>query len=474
MSSMRVTLASVVGAATLLLAGCGGSSDPPSSTDLGTLAPKDAGAFVVVDTDQTSAQWKSLKALLAKIPGGEKAISGSLSQAGAAKGLSLQQVGAAFGKQLVVVVPTGAKQPVVLAKPDDPAKLEALLAKSKAPHVTGDEEGWTVVAVSQKALDAYKAALAKGTLAENDSYAQAVKGLPAVALVRGYVDSKRAASFGATAASSTGAASSGLTSGLVGGAGQVGTVGFAVTAAGSALRVEGSLEPKGGAALASYTPSLLDRVPADALLAVSFDGAGQAQAIQQALQGTGSQLATIEKQLGVKAADLAGALDGEGVIYLRPGLLIPEITLAVKPKDVSGTKATFDALAAKLGGSGAGTLIQGLKLTTAVVDGAVLISTSPTAASGIAASGTKLTGTDRFKTAAKEVGLGSTTSGFAFVDVHALAPLVKTALGALGSTTSSSASTDKAFDALLSFDTVAATATPDGSRMRFAAVIRVP
>jgi hypothetical protein len=469
---MRGILAALAGAAALAVAGCGGGSDPASSSsDPASLAPADAGALVTVDTDQTSAQWKNVEAVLAKVPGGEKALDGALSQLGGAKGLDFRtDVQPALGKQLVVVVPNGAKDPLLLVQPDDPKKLDALVAKTKQPHVMGDVQGWTAVAATQKELDAYEAALAKDTLAGSGAYAKATAGLPADALVRGYangpgVKSLSADAYGAT--QSVPGLGNGSLTGIGGAAGTLGHVGFAVSATASGFRIDGSVEATRAAP--SYAPTLLERVPSDALLAVSFDGAGQAQdAVRQALEGAGTPLSQLEQQLGVKLSDVLAAFDGEGVLYLQAGASIPAITLAVKPHDVAKAKATFDALAAKLSGSGAGTVIQGLKLTSAVVDGAVLISTSPAAAGGFAASGPKLTGTARFEAAAKDVGLGQKTSGFAYVDVHAIGPLLEAALGSLGGTGSTSG-----LDSLSALDTFVASSTADGRTTRFAEVVTV-
>ena len=108
MSAMRALLASGFCAVALVAAGCGSSNAATGSDSTSSLAPKDAGAFVVIDTDQASAQWKNAEALLAKIPGSEKSLDGALSQIGGAKGLDFKKdVAPAFGKQLVVVVPAG-------------------------------------------------------------------------------------------------------------------------------------------------------------------------------------------------------------------------------------------------------------------------------------------------------------------------------------------------------------------------------
>ena len=484
MLSMRALLAAPLCAAAFVVAGCGSSQAATGSDSAASLAPKDAGAFVVIDTDQSSTQWKNAQALLAKIPGGEKSLDGVLSEIGGAKGLDFKtDVAPAFGKQLVVVVPAGANDPVLLVKPDDSKKLDALLAKNTKPHVTGDIDGWTAVAMTQKELDAYKAALAKGTLSGDDNFAKATDALPADALMRGYANGSGLTKALGTAygvksliswVGSGGLAGVGTSASSVGrAADQIGTIGFAISATETAFRIEGSVAAESGAKVASYTPTLLAKVPADALVAVSFDGAGQGQqAIEQALRQGGSQLATIEKQLGIKLDDLVAALDGEGVLYVRAGAPIPEITLLVKPKDAARARATFDAVTAKLGGAGTGSLLPGFSLTVGTAGGGVVVvSTSENVASELD-SGPKLVATARFKDAASEIGFDGKTSGLAYVDVHALGPLLKTALVALigGANVQVQSGLASGLEGLSAFDTAIFGATADGSRTRLAAV----
>ena len=476
MWQMRGVLGALLVSAALVVAGCGSSHAATTADSTSSLAPKDAGAFVVVDTDQSSAQWKNVEGLLAKIPGGQKSLDSALSQLGGSKGLDFtKDVAPAFGQQLVVVVPSGAKDPILLVKPDDPKKLDALLAKDTKPHVTVDVDGWTAVATTQKALDSYKAALAKGTLTDESAFTKAMDGLPADSLARGYVNGSGSANaLGAASGATqslTGVGVAGLSTSSSSVANQIGTIGFAVSATGHGFRLDGSLLAKSAAVPTSFTPSLLDSVPADALVAVTFDGAGQAQtAIDKIFKQGGSQLTTIEKQLGVKLDDLVAALDGEGVLYVRAGAPIPEITLAVKPKDAARATATFGTLVGKLGsGAGGSALpIPGFKLTTASANGVVFVSTAKDVATSFG-SGAKLTATARFKAAAKELGFGGKTSGLGYVDVHALGPLLKTALGSLGG--SSSGSATSGLDGLSAFDTAIFDATVDGSRTRFAAVV---
>ena len=184
----------------------------------------------------------------------------------------------------------------------------------------------------------------------------------------------------------------------------------------------------------------------------------------------GSQLATIEKQLGIKLDDLVAALNGEGVLYVRAGARIPEITLAVRSKNAARAKATFNAIVTKFGGNGLGG-VSTIHLSTTTANGVVFVSTANDAATSFTRSGAKLTGTVRFKQAAKEIGFDGKTSGLGYVDVRALGPLLKTALSAFGG--SGGSSTTSGLEGLSAFDTVVFAATADGSRTRFAAVVNL-
>ena len=97
-------------------------------------------------------------------------------------------VAPALGPELVVVLPGGSAQPVGLTQPDDEAKLEALLAKSDEKLVSREVEGWTAIAESEAALDAYEKSLDEGLLSEQAAFTEAMAGLPEDALARFYVN----------------------------------------------------------------------------------------------------------------------------------------------------------------------------------------------------------------------------------------------------------------------------------------------
>lgn len=509
MRTMRAFLAAACAVA-LLAAGCGGTSGSSGSKaasldETASLAPRDAGLWVAVDTSGDSSQWAALRGVLARIPG----ASGLLTRIAANSGsgnekLDLRRdVRPALGPQAVVVVPAGASEPVLLAKPDDHAKLERLLDRSSTPHVEGRHDGWTVVATTQKALSAYLAALGNGTLTDSDSYAKTMDGLASDALVRLYADgSGLTGAAGRSARSALGAVQSlaGGAGGIAGlGAGQTGSVdpktlaklgslGLAVSAGDGLVRVDGSWTPStGGQAPTTFEPTLLRRVPSDALAAISF--AGSKAAIDQArtalAESGGGTLKQIEEALGVSFDDLLGLADGQGVAYVRPALLIPELTIVLEPADPAGARRALDAIWAKLAKSTGATVTpttesgvrwqqlstSGLTVAWGADGNRLVLTTAPQGYSAFKGDGERLVDAAGFKKIADDVGLGDATAGFAYVDVNGLAPLVRTLGTSLGS--GPDASVDKVVAALSGIDAVAVNATVDGTTVRFQGVLRV-
>jgi hypothetical protein len=502
---MRTFVAMLLAGAALVAAGCGGSGSSTGTSSAvteatGSLAPRDAGLWLSVDTDRTSAQWQALDGVLARIPGAEGLVDDALAQIGPGdRKLDFRRdVQPALGKELVLVLPAGAADPVVLVKPDDAAKLDTLLAQSGTPAVKGERDGWTVVAQTQKALDAYDAAVARGTLVDSDAFAKAMDGLPADALVRAYVDGK---GVGGAAGGASGVASGALKS-LTANLGtipqtqgsvdpkaleRIGIVGLAVSADDQLVRVDGAWKLPEGTKAGSFTPTLLGRVPADALAAFSFDGRQLAtDQVRSALEQAGAgQLDQVEQTLGVPFDQLLHVADGEGVLYVRPGLIIPEVTAVLTPSDPARSLETIDAVVAKLASSGdakVGETTQGgvhwKQVTVSILSIAwardgdrVVVTTQPQGLEVFDGQNAKLVDAARFKTAAADVGFDGDTSGFAYVDVKGLTPLVTTLAGAAGS------STDPTFQqvvkALGAIDTVAVDWTGDDAGAHFQGAVRV-
>jgi len=507
MRPIRALFALVLAVAALAVAGCGsgggGGSSSGAVPETAALAPADAGLWASVDTDATSAQWTALDAVLAQIPGAESAIDGVVDQvSNSGKKLDLRKdVLPALGKEVVIVLPLGAAEPVVLAKPTNESTFDDLFTGS-TPPVKTTRDGWTVIAKTQKALDAYNAVAGKGSLADSDDFKKAMAGLPADALVRGYIDGKGLSGIAGTAAGSAsgalknlpipGAGSLPTTSGTVDtkALGRLGTIGFALSAAKNEIRVDGSVTGSGAEGVATYTPKLLRQVPADALAAISLGGNGATGSqIRNSLTAAGldDPVVAVQKTLGVSLDDLLALADGEGVVYVRPSLIIPEVTAVLAPKDPARALKTLDAIAGKLtasaGAKATRTTVDGITFTVLHVsilgigigrDGdRVVVTTVPTAVKDFDGSGAKLVDSDRFKAAAQDVGFGDTTSGFAYVDVKGLAPLLNTIASAAGSGSGSSASVQKVVAALSAITSLTLNAQVEGGRVAFQGAVRV-
>jgi hypothetical protein len=245
-----------------------------------------------------------------------------------------------------------------------------------------------------------------------------------------------------------------------------------VTTTDKEIRIVGSFTPGPKTpAVPSYEPTLFAKVPGDALVALSFHGG---DTVTKQLRDTlGSEaFKGLQEQLGVSVDDLAATLDGEGVVYVRAGTPLPEITVALRPSDPTKAKQTLDALVAKVRSQlSSSSPLPGLELTTASAGDVLLVSTATAGPSAWAGTAATLTSTQRFKDAAASVHLGDTTSGFAYVDLRGLTPLLKTALGALGGSTTDKES-QQLFDVLGALDSVAVNTPSDGDRMHVEAVAK--
>jgi hypothetical protein len=492
MVGMRLFFALLAALAALALAGCGGE-ETTATSDAGTatLAPRDAGVWASLDTDRASAQWQALTALLARVPGADAALDDLLAEAVAEDGLDWQEdVLPALGPEVVLVVPGGSEEAVVLTQPRDEEKLNALAQREEGTAV-GEQDGWTVVAESQAALDAYQTALEDGSLADDPDFEDAVAGLPEEALARLYVDGagiERALARGAAQAGSALPGGATVTGPLAGSTAGLGTVAAAVTAEADGLRLVALAAPETGA-VDTFEPTLLDRVPADALVAVAFRG-GETVRRQLDQAGGGALGPQLEQALGLSLDELAGLFAGEGVLYVRPGAPIPEVTIALDGAGERGVQAIgrlVRGFGALLPGAVAGPALQteteggvpvtrlelqqGVAIRWASVDGTLLVTTGAGGIRSFRAGGAKLVDSAAFEQAAADVGFTGETSGFAYADVDALVPLLE------GLADLSGSAPDKSFAdvaaALEAMDSLALDARPDGERVRVEGFLRI-
>jgi hypothetical protein len=460
MHLVRFLLAAVAAFA-LVAAGCAGSKPAASAED--APAPPNTGFYATLNTDRSSAQWQQVEALLKRVPGAEGAVDKLLADALKETGLHWEDdVAPALGAEVAVVLPRSSSQPVGLVQPEDDEKLKELVSKSDQKLVTREIEGWTALAQSESALDAYETGLKTGTLSEQPDFTAAMADLPEDALARVFVDGNGLSSLGAN----LGGISGGLPS-----LGNVGTIGLAVVAEDAGVRLTGTARQEG--LPTAFSPKLLAQVPADALLAATFKGGDELTSqLRTSLSGLGPLLQGFEQELGVSLADAASLLSGEAVLYLRPSVPIPEGTLVLEQTDAKQAvtlEALFRGLARAAKAKLETTTEDGARVTRLTVgpvsvaygaaDGRLFVTTGRGGIAAFRGDGAKLVDAPAFTSATKNVGYAGSTSALVYADVDGLVPLLQGLAGLAGGSTSG---LDDATKALGALDSLALNVETDG------------
>jgi hypothetical protein len=410
-------------------AGCGGAAEASSEVpESASLAPADALAFVTATTDESSDQWTQAAELLDRLPGATDGLQDQIASELGEQGLTWQDdIAPALGPEVVLVV-TADRKTIVLTKPDNEDKLTALLAKSDEPVVRTTVEGWTALAEQQPDLTSYEASLARGTLAGDDALEAGFAALPAQALVRAWVD---VAGLTPNLGQALGQASEDLDLG-------VDWLSAALAAEDDGVRLAVGVRIPGGNGT-EYEAKLVERVPADAVAALSFGGTQNLVDQVERRIPLDDIADQVEKATGVSVGGILDAFSGEGIVYVRPAATAPEVTLALTPPDPEGVWQTVDRLAHRIAEE-SGTTVRmvtegGLEVSLVDADGAtvryawleggtVIVTTGVTGIRDFAADGDKLDSSDAYRRAADAVGLGDRTGGFLYVDVDGLLPLV--------------------------------------------------
>jgi len=200
----------------------------------------------------------------------------------------------------------------------------------------------------------------------------------------------------------------------------------------------GMRTPDGGDT--QYEPQLFRRVPADAVAAISFGGT---QGTLDRLQGQvdlDELSKSIEEATGVSLDRLVDALSGEGVLYVRPGEKVPDVTLVLAPPNPEEAWGTLDRLARKLavemqaavttstenGAAVSKLVVEDVTIRYARLDAdTVVVTSGEDALALLAGDGPKLVDSDGFRRAAEDVDLEDRTKGFVYLDVDGLLPLVE-------------------------------------------------
>ena len=162
--------------------------------------------------------------------------------------------------------------------------------------------------------------------------------------------------------------------------------------------------------------------------------------------------------------DVASLLSGEAVLYLRPGVPIPEITVVLEQTDAKQAvtlEALFRGLARAAKGQVETTTEDGARVTRltvgpvsvayGVADGRLFVTTGRGGIAAFRGDGAKLVDAPAFSTSTKNVGYAGSTSALVYADVDGLVPLLQGLAGLAGGTASGLDDANKALGAVDSF-----------------------
>jgi hypothetical protein len=399
-----------------LLAGCGGEEQTGTSV-ASPLAPRSALAVVEIDGDLDSAQWEAARTLIGRFPDGDRFL-GKVEDY-------------AVGDRVVVVVL--GEDFVALSRADD------LLAEKD--YARREVQGWTAVAKSEAILDRYEQALAGGTLEGDETYEAALGKLPDEALATAFLN---------------GSALTGqFAERLPGFGGKVEWMAAALTAEERGVRLAGTARMKESTEARALSSELLDRVPGDALAVLAFGGG----------DGFADQLGGLDA-LGLDLEPIGELLQDGGVLWVQPGLPIPRVTLVLESGDAGTVDEVVRTFAgdmpiedAELDGEPARRINLGpAAITWAEIDGRVVLTTG----TSLGATGETLADDAAFQDAREAAGMPDETTGFLYVNLQQVVPLVEGFFGLAGEGLGPEVSRNlRPLASLLAF------ATADGDETRF-------
>jgi hypothetical protein len=441
-----VSAAAVIAATALTATGCAGAgaTGAPSLGGAAARVPADSVAFVAVDSDLSSGQWRATDGLLSKLPSHD-ALLAQLRQGleRRAKVSWEEDVRPALGPELdLVALPGSPPQLVALTQPSDPAKLHALLAKLGNGIESRQVGAWTAISKSAAALDSLEHVTAP--LADTTAYQDATAKLAGDALVRAYVDGAQAQRLLASLPGQVAARTPPLRPRYRGFRGSGTNVrafvperfawGAAdVVAVDDGLRVRAFTHAAPASEVAvsharllqlrtrPYTSVLVDEIPADALLVADYQASttGFEEAAPSLLP---PWLRALRTKVPSLPTDLETLLGGETAVYVRPGLPLPELTLVTQPADVGQAVGLLPSVLSEL--KAAFPMLAQVSVRHAVVGGQLVLSTSEQGISAFRSPGAKLSADPMFREATKAADMPQQTTGFAYANLKEALPLL--------------------------------------------------
>jgi hypothetical protein len=469
MSRVRVRKsAALFGALALIVlaAGCGGSGSSGSGGNAGSsnggtsqvssagvaaagagALPATAPAFIALGTDFGSDQWKQIMALAAKFPGYDSLLAQGRTEL-TKQGLDFENdVKPALGPEvdLAFLDFKNSDHFVLVTKPSDPAKLDALLQKAKEPPARADVNGYVALASTKTLVDA--ASSATSHLSDDASFKEAMSALPGGDVIRVFLNGTQVQDA-LTGAIQTGASGA---SGLQLPQTNIGKLDW-IAAAGSAqsdgVRLDGVVKVEPAPKIATFAADLPNDFASGAIVYAGF--ANLDEAARTVLDAVGKSQPDLNKQIGQLEAvaglsldkDVIPLLKNEGAVAVYPSTeKIPTIVFALKVDDEQKVGKLLDqvgALAQLAGGSGGGATpatvpgysnakqvkIGDTSIFYGTANGKLVVSNSAAGLGDLTGSGPKLADDALFKAAKDGAKMPDETTGFAYVDLKTGLPIL--------------------------------------------------
>jgi Protein of unknown function (DUF3352) len=411
-----------------VVAGCGGTTEAGSGG--ADVVPASAVAYLSVNTDFGSSQWKTLANLAKKFPDEQHALD-TVKQAAGKQGVDFEHdLQPALGPELDLAwldLENDGQNFVFLVQPDDTSKFEELLKKNGAQSGVVSEQvgGWQVVAKSREVIARFKRESEAGpVLADDATFKDAMDSYPDDSLFRVFVDGKPVMDAIHKLASG----------GDLDKLGSLDWIAANIRVTDEGIRFDTNVHGTAGPALKnvatgkSFTSSLARKVPSDALLFATFHGAkGMFRALENS--PVFGQTPELKEYAGL-LRQVETLLQGENAIYIRPGSgKIPEITLVTEPAAGTNGMVTLDRILAqnrdelpaqpkhtRIAGAPARTIPLGpVGIHYAKVGKNLVITDSPAAIEALKGNVPSLDLSDEYKGALKASGMPARTQGFFYV-----------------------------------------------------------
>jgi Protein of unknown function (DUF3352) len=442
---MRSLSIGVLIALALVASGCG-AKDRVAATGGAEVVPASAPVFVSIDSDLSSDQWQQVDELLSKFPARSMLVSELRSSLKEESGLDYEDdLKPALGDEVDLVwldFANGGSNVVGLTKPKDEDAFQRMVEKgnSTGPDdlICEEVDGWFVCADTRAKIDRFTAMSDDNKLADEELFKDALAELPDEALVHVYVRGQ----------SITDALKDLDLPGspLPLGAGQRPEyLSAALAAEGSGLRLVGA----GRAAEATegqaepFESKLLDVVPADAVAFLTFKGGDVYEQQLGELEKNDAYrmgVREFERMLGIPLSSLLKLFENEVGLYVRPGSLIPEVTLLLEAPNEQAALERVNTAVRNLTKSipaqpchapeeEAGVHVDcvgfdNFELRTAAFDEKVVVTIGQGAIAKLRGDGDKLADDEGFKDARDAAGMPDESVGFMWLDLEDGLPMV--------------------------------------------------